>query len=704
MDKTGLRFTLQVDGLPENTFVVAGFTLHEQYSALFRLELELASASPALEFAKVLDSSVTLTIWREGEIDRTVNGIATSMEQGDTGFHQTRYKLSVRPALWRTGLKTSSRIFQHQDVRDILETLLQPWGLSHFAWCFHAKREPREFCVQYQETDLAFLERLCAEEGIFYFFEHDGDTHTLVFADDRVVLNKGPELSYNPSLNAQLQEQCVHTLRRRESIRASHLLAKDYTFKNPRWAAEYQRDATDAHDMEHQQREYATYDYPGRYKDDRPGKNVARWRLDGLRNDAHEGEGASNCATLMPGCEFTLTDHPRDEMNTCWQISAITHTGRQPQALEAEAGERGTTLSNTFRFIPHSQTWRPRILRKPKIDGAQIAIVTGPEGEEIYCDEYGRVRVRFIWDKSGLTDDRSSCWIRVSQPWAGQSWGGLAIPRVGHEVIVEFLNGDPDQPVIIGRTYHAANMPPGKLPATKTRTSLRTHTYKGDGFNELSFEDAAGRQEVFIHAQKDMNTRVLHDRSTQVDNDHRETVDGHQTITIKKNQRIDVHQNETETVGQNQTLTVKQNQSETVLLNKAESIGIVKALSIGSTYQTTVGMMMNTSVGLSQRSQIGLSKSLLVGKSYDTSVGETVTFSVGKQKTETVGNVSIHNVGEHFELVCGKARIVLTKDGGIFLKGEFIELQASSALNGDADLIQLNCGATKAPPDAPKRS
>lgn len=651
MKNTGLRFIFSVAGLPIETFSVAGFSLKEHYSDLFSLELELASSNSAIDFGAVLDSNVTLTVLQDADVQRVINGIVVSMEQGDTGFHRTRYALSIRPALWRVGLTLNSRIFQQQDLRTIIETLLKEHNIFDFAFSFRDKHAVREFCVQYQEDDLAFIHRMCAEEGIFYFFEHENHKHTIVFSDDVSVLNEGPTLPYNPTPD---REWCITSLKRRETIRPSNVLLKDYTFKNPMWAAEY---SEYARDVRHQHQSYQHYSYPGRFKDE-SGKDFSRWRIEALRNDAHLGHGKSNCAALLPGSDFTLKDHPRDEMNTRWQVVAAYHHGRQPQALEEEAGEQGTVLNCEFSFIPRRQTWRPFIPDKPTIDGAQIAIVTGPPGEEIYCDEYGRVRVHFLWDRSGITDEKSSCWIRVSQPWAGQKWGNLSIPRIGHEVIVEFLNGDPDQPVIIGRTYHANNLPVGKLPDNKTQMSIRSKTHKGTGFNELRFDDANGNEEVFIHAQKDMNTKVLNDRTTTVLNDHSESVDGHQNIKIKKNQ--------TEEIGGNQKLTVSKNQTETVAIAKAESIGAAKALTIGAGYQVSVGAMMNTTVALSQTEEIGVHKYVMVGQSCTLIAGDII------------------------ELKCGKSSLRMDKTGKVTIKGAEFLFDASGPVQINGQDIDLN--------------
>ncbi|KFW98548.1 type VI secretion system tip protein TssI/VgrG, partial [Pectobacterium wasabiae] len=237
-------------------------------------------------------------------------------------------------------------------------------------------------------------------------------------------------------------------------------------------------------------------------------------------------------------------------LNTGWQLVAITHSGQQPQALEEESGGEPTTYSNSFEVISAKTTWRADLPYKPMVDGPQIATVVGPAGEEIYCDEYGRIKLQFPWDRYGASDDQSSCWVRVSQGWAGGQYGLIAIPRIGHEVIVSFLEGDPDQPIVTGRTFHATNPSPYPLPANKTRTSLRTATHKGAGFNELRFEDQAGQEEVFIHAQKDMNTVVLNNRSTGVGGSHEEKVRYDQLSVVGRDQTIEVvHNQETKIQG-----------------------------------------------------------------------------------------------------------------------------------------------------------
>ncbi|WP_058913355.1 type VI secretion system tip protein VgrG [Entomohabitans teleogrylli] len=552
-DASGLRFTLNINGLPADTFAVTAFTLHEHYSTPFQLDIEATGFTSGVTFASLLDNNATLTVWRNMQVQRVVNGIISDVQQNDAGRYRSRYRLTVRPALWRASLGRQSRIFQQQNVQGILETLLREHRISDVEFSLRYPRAVREFCVQYQESDASFIQRMAAEEGIFYFFEHTAGRHTLVFADDSAMLHNGPVLPYQPDTSSP-DVLCVSSFQRRESLRPGQVLPKDYTFKNPRWPAEYR---TDIRETESQGATYSHYDYPGRYKGDPAGQQFAQWRIQALRNDARQGEGTTNCPALEPGVCFTLANHPLEACNGRWQITGATHSGRQPQALEGDSGEAGATLECRFTYIPPQQHWRPLSLPKPRIDGAQIAIVTGPPGEEIYCDEYGRVRVRFPWDLSGRTDDSSSCWVRVSHPWAGQGWGMSAIPRVGHEVIVEFLNGDPDQPVIIGRTYHAGNLPPGRLPGTKTQMTLRSKTHKGEGFNELRFEDRSDQEEIYIHAQRDMTTDVLHDHTTRINHDMKLEVDNNRTSVIKADDDESIGGYRTLAVAKDQTITIE---------------------------------------------------------------------------------------------------------------------------------------------------
>ncbi|MDE9440982.1 type VI secretion system tip protein VgrG [Xenorhabdus bovienii] len=551
---SGLLFTLTAGSLPPQTFVVADFALTEGFSQPFQLDIGLASANPAINFSAVLDHTATLTILQEGIEQRSISGMVSSFEQGNTGLHQTTYQMSIRPDLWRATLRQNSRIFQQLDIITIITTILKEHGIRDVVFSLRQPHPAREFCVQYQESDFIFLQRLTAEEGIFYFFECSNGRNTLVFADDAGSVPPGIELPYQPSENSPTGEISISSLTNRAQVRPAQVQLKDYTFKNPAWAAEFSQQMKEDN---LQKLYYEHYDYPGRFKDEQHGAAFTRYRLEALRNDALTGQGSGYAIAIQPGRLFTLTNHPRAEWNQPWQVISSSHTGYQPQALKQKTDSSGTTLHSQFSFIRQTQTWRPSPLPKPEVDGPQIAKVVGPAGEEIFCDQYGRVRLQFPWDRYGRSDDQSSCWIRVAHPWAGQGWGMLAIPRVGQEVVVDFLHGDPDQPIVIGRTYHASNIPPGRLPGSKTQMAFRSKTHKGEGYNEMLFEDAKGSEQLSLHAQKDMNTIVLNDRTTRVKHDHTESIGNNQVISVRKDRIKEVTGEEISTIHGNRQVTVE---------------------------------------------------------------------------------------------------------------------------------------------------
>ncbi|CSN68419.1 Rhs element protein [Shigella sonnei] len=339
------------------------------------------------------------------------------------------------------------------------------------------------------------------------------------------------EIPWNPNTRTEVSTFCISQFRYSAQIRPSSVVTKDYTFKRPGWAGRFDQEGQY---QDYQRTQYEVYDYPGRFKGAH-GQNFARWQMDGWRNNAEVARGTSRSPEIWPGRRIVLTGHPQANLNREWQVVASELHGEQPQAVPGRSGS-GTTLNNHFAVIPADRTWRPQPLLKPLVDGPQSAVVTGPAGEEIFCDEHGRVRVKFNWDRYNPSNQDSSCWIRVAQAWAGTGFGNLAIPRVGQEVIVDFLNGDPDQPIIMGRTYHQENRTPGSLPGTKTQMTIRSKTYKGSGFNELKFDDATGKEQVYIHVQKNMNTEVLNNRTTDVINNHAEKIGNNQAITVTNNQ------------------------------------------------------------------------------------------------------------------------------------------------------------------------
>ncbi|MBJ9329508.1 type VI secretion system tip protein VgrG [Citrobacter amalonaticus] len=670
MSQHGLRFTLKIDGLPEMTTAVVGFSLYQRHSTPFVLDVDIASGLPDLVATDFLEKNAVLTIWQGAVAQRYVSGIVNEVSSGENNHWQMCYHLTIVPPLWRCGLRQNFRIFQQQDIRTISSTLLTENGVTAWTPVFYEPHPAREFCVQYGETDLDFLTRLWAEEGIFYFdwTPPEGPEQKLVLCDDVAGVSTLGEIPFNPNAATEVSTACISSFRYRARTGPSSVETQDYTFKTPAWPGWYSRAAEN---LNGQRTQYEIFDYPGRFKDEYHGQAFARYQIEGWRHDTETATCISNSPVLRPGKRFRLTGHPSDTLNREWQVVNSVLTGNQPQALHGSEGQ-GTTLENQFGAIPADRTWRMQPPAKPAVDGPQSALVTGPAGEEIFCDEHGRVRVRFHWDRYCPGNEDSSCWVRVSQAWAGAGFGNLAIPRVGQEVIVDFLNGDPDQPIIMGRTYHQDNRSPGSLPGTKTQMTIRSKTYKGSGFNELRFEDATGNEQVYIHAQKNMDTEVLHDRTTTVNNNHTETVVVGQTVKVgsKKegghDQKTTVANDRRITVGNDQTLKVKN--------DRTVNISHDDGLYVTNDRRVTVK-----------------------GKQEHSTTGNHISLVEGKHSLEVKGDLARKVAGALGIKVEGD--IVLESSGSISLKagGSFIVIQA-----GGVDIvgpeINLNGGGSPGTP------
>ncbi|ASA55624.1 hypothetical protein BSQ33_07885 [Vibrio gazogenes] len=518
----------------------------------FRYHIELASRDSSISAEQLVDTTAVLEVIRDGEVVQQVHGIVRSFSRGDTGHHHTYYSLTLVPALERLSLRHNSRIFQHKTVPEILAILLDEMHITDYA--FSVKREcaPREFCVQYRETDLAFFHRLAAEEGLMYTFSHESEKHTLIVTDNSAGFTQlGGTVPYNVLSGGVAETPYVSAISETKQSEVTEVAMRDYSFKKPDY--NFKQSALGS-DMAYQLPDYQHYDAPGRYKDDASGKAFSQIRLESLRRASHTASGKSNQAKLQAGVVFTLADHLDSTMNRPWLIVGIDHQGSQPQALEESGGSGATTYSNQFVVIPNETLWRMQPHPKPQVDGPMVATVVGPQGEEIYCDEHGRVKLSFPWDRYSNEDEHSSCWVRVAQGWAGAQYGMVALPRVGHEVIVTFLNGDPDQPLVTGRTYHATNTPPYSLPDNKTKTVIRTQTHQGTGFNELSFEDQSGSEKIYLHAQKDYEALVENDSTTQIKHDRHLTVENDRYSHVQVNDHLSIDGEQRTAIKQNLTL------------------------------------------------------------------------------------------------------------------------------------------------------
>ncbi|MEQ0977326.1 type VI secretion system tip protein VgrG, partial [Pseudomonas aeruginosa] len=539
------HFSLSLDGLRHDLQVLA-FNGHEGISRPYRFELELVGERAGLDLETFLHRPAFLAFTPQGQ---GVHGLVYGAAQGDAGKRLTRYRLTLVPHLAYLAQRNNQRIFQHLTVPQIVALILEEHGILADAYRFQlGTRYPeREYCVQYDESDLHFVQRLCAEEGIH--FRHSAEAHLLVFGDDQTVFPRlGRPTAYVHDSGLVADEPVIKRFSLRLASRTTRTTRRDYDFEKPRLLLEAgNRPAADAPaepDLE-------DYDYPGRFVDRQRGKLLSQRALERHRADRRLGEGVSDQPLLVSGHFLEIAEHPRAEWNDLWLLSEVFHEGKQPQVLEENVTSDTSASTDDFqqgyrnRFLatPWEVFFRPPLEHpKPRVLGSQTAVVTGPPGEEIHCDQYGRVRVQFHWDREGQGDDKSSCWLRVASGWAGNGYGGIVIPRVGMEVLVDFLEGDPDQPLVSGCVYHAAHPVPYELPANQTRSVFKSLSSPGGGgYNELRIEDRKGQEQIFVHAQRDWDENIEHDQKIRVGHERHDTVEANSYSEFKAEEHHTVH-------------------------------------------------------------------------------------------------------------------------------------------------------------------
>ncbi|WP_454726486.1 MULTISPECIES: type VI secretion system Vgr family protein [Cupriavidus] len=501
--QSDLRFTFAVAGSVE--FEVIEFDLHEALSETFHLDVQLAHANAHLDFASILDQPAVLTIWHGARAVRHLHGRVSTFEAGDTGFRRTRYRAVVEPTLARLRLGSDWRIFQTRSVPEIIQAVLADYGITDYEQVITNSHLPREYCVQAGETDFQFLQRIAAEEGLFHRFAFSADGHRLIHGDRLYIhgaIDGGP-VRYQPNPGGDQPEPALRRFTYTEHVRTARQTQRDYTFKHPRYRQEHTQ-------VGGKDDGYERYDYPGRYKQDAAGRPFTENRLLGHRRDARMAVVEGDDPRLIPGVAFDLIDHPRDDLNHGWRPVRMHHHGVQhtSQAEESAGAQQGTHYRYTAEIIPDRIEWRPEPAERPVIAGPQVATVVGPEGEEIYVDEYGRVKVQFPWDRQGREDERSSCWVRVASDWAGGRWGHIAIPRIGQEVIVDYLDGDCDQPIITSRVFNATQPVPYALPKHNILSVIKSREHKGERASELRLDDTT--KEISAALMNDHGASALH--------------------------------------------------------------------------------------------------------------------------------------------------------------------------------------------------
>ncbi len=706
--------------LGKDVLLLAGFRGTEGLSRLFSFELNILSENHNISFEDIIGKNVTISVVLADEDKRYFNGLISRFSQGRGGGEAggdprfSHYRAAMVPWPWLLTRTADSRIFQKLSVPDIVEKIFKEKGFSDFKVRLHDSYEKRDYCVQYRETDFNFVSRLLEEEGIHYFFEHEDGKHTLVMADAPQENNPCPKQKtarYQISAGGWLEEDVITGLEKMQEIRPGKYSLSDFNFEIPNTGLEV--NVPSKQKLGPGERE--VYDYPGLYAKKAEGDRLAKIRMEEEEAQITKIAGLSNCRAFTSGYRFTLSDFYRSDMNNKdYVLTSLEHEANQDWEKEAEL-----SYVNHFTCISFDVPYRPpRLTPRPVVEGTQTAIVAGPSGEEIYTDEHGRVKVQFHWDREGKKNENSSCWIRVSQLWAGAGWGAMYIPRIGQEVIVDFIEGDPDRPIITGRVYHGANKPPYGLPDEKTKSTIKSDSsLGGGGSNEIRFEDKKGSEEIFLHGQKDWtiaidndkNQTVGHDETLSVGNSRTKKVGVDQKETIGSNKTIQVGSNHDETIGANKTLKVGANHTEsigsnmtiTVGSNEAETVAIAKALTIGAAYQVSVGAAMNETIGAAKAEEIGAAKIVAVGayssekvgknKSVDAggniseSAGKDVSVKSGKKMSLSAGDdfaiagekKGIIDIKDQLVIKCGKASITLKKNGEISIQGNKIQIKGS---------------------------
>ncbi|EFA7427844.1 type VI secretion system Vgr family protein [Escherichia coli] len=559
--------TLSGSAVPDGMLLFASLGGTETVGELFTYSIKLKTpdilnldyVSPAanLQLKPMVGKDLCVNIELDGGGKRYISGLVTAARVAGHQGRSVVYELRLEPWLKTLTHTSDYKAFQNKNVVNILDEVLDeyPWPVEKRL----VENYPtRAWQVQYGETDFDFIQRLMQEWGIYWWFEHNENSHTLVLAD---AINVHKACADSPLVcyyqkGLKLDKEFIHTITANESLRSGQWVLNDFDFMKPRSLLK----STVANPRETGLAEYEHYEWPGDYFTKSEGEMLTRIRMEEQRSPGSRVQGSGNIRTLMTGFTFTLENYPTAEVNREYLLVQTTlfiqdnaqHSGQ----------EQHFSYSTSFELHPTCEVYRPqRTLSKPHTKGPQSAIVTGPAGQEIWTDKYGRVKVQFGWDRYGKNDENSSCWVRVSYPWAGKGFGGIQIPRIGQEVLVDFKNGDPDLPIIVGRTYNQDTMPPWGLPGAATQSGFYSHTIGGGptNANALRFEDKPGGEEVWLHAEKDQRIEVNNNESHWVGNNRLKVIDKTETAIIGEKRSLTVQMDDTSLAGQNKTIQAVQN-------------------------------------------------------------------------------------------------------------------------------------------------
>ncbi|HKV48571.1 MAG TPA: type VI secretion system tip protein VgrG [Candidatus Acidoferrales bacterium] len=554
--------------LGEDVLLLAGFTGHEGVSRLFQFNLDLLSEKKDIDFKDIIGQKVTIKmeLTDDDSSSRHWNGYVSRFAQSGGSGQFARYHMEVVPWLWFLTRNSNCRIFQNMAVPAIIEKIFSDTGFgSGYKSSLTGTYDPLEYCVQYRETDFNFLSRLMEHNGIYYFFEHKDGDHTLVLADSPSAHTNCPVQSTARYIPAAAKDtaDAISAWHLEQEFRTGKYSLNDYNFQTP--AAKLQATENTVVDVGGNSK-YELYDYPGDHDTGAHGTALAKLRMQEEEASHAIASGSSNCRTLAPGYLFDLEDHHRDDLNKTYLLTDVRHVVSNG-ATYGSGQSSDSHYSNHVTSIDSATPFRPsRLTPKPFVQGPQTGVVVGGSGEEICVDKFGRVKVQFFWDREGQSNDQSSCWMRVAQPWAGQGWGAIFIPRIGQEVVISFLEGDPDHPIVTGSVYNADQTVPYTLPDNGTRSTIKSRSSKGGGvndFNELRFEDKKGSEQLFMNAQKDMDINVKNDLREAVANNLSSKVTKDRMESVGGDLHVGVTGNINQKAGQSMSLQVAQNLAET---------------------------------------------------------------------------------------------------------------------------------------------
>ncbi len=656
---------------------------YEEMSRLFEYEVDLLVENKSLgsiitagfPVNKVLGQAMTVALPLPSGGTRYFHGLVTQFRHQGAAEDCFLYRAVLRPWLWFLTRTSNCRIFQELSVPDIIKKVFEDNKFSDFKLELSNTYKPRNYCVQYRETDFNFVSRLMEYEGIFYFFEHKQDKHTLVIADSanaHQTIAGYATIPYFPPENVgQRKQDHIYEWHTAHEVESGTYVLNDYDFEKPKsgLVAKFTEKKLHSH------AEGEQYDYPGNYFEHPIGESYANIRLNELQTDHEVIQGRGNAIGLTTGMLFTLKEHYLAPENAKHVVISANFLIVSNQYRSTSAEE--THYECSFKAICSTQQFRPqRLTPVPFVQGPQTATVVGKSGEEIWTDKYGRIKVQFHWERNGKQNETSSCWIRVATPIAGKQWGWVSLPRMGQEVVVSFLEGNPDRPLITGSVYNALQMPPYALPANQTQSGLKSRSSKegnADNFNEFRFEDKKGSEQVYLHAEKNQDIEVEHDETHWVGHDRSKTVDNNETVNIGKNR--------SETVGENETISI--------VKNRSEDVGVNETISIGKNRQESVGENESLDVGKNRERTVGENETINIGKKHTIEVGDTRQTTIGKDDMSQVSKKFYLEAGDEIILKTGDSSITMKKDGTIQIKGKDITVIGSGKIGvkASADLV-----------------